>query len=114
MAQPDRSYQHDQARIAQALADIGFALPGSLVQRTTACGKTGCRCQADPPVLHGPYLSWIRPVAGKTVTRKLTAEQQARYQSWFDNARRLHQLVAQLHALSVAALEETEGWARRP
>ncbi|MGH8901092.1 MAG: DUF6788 family protein [Egibacteraceae bacterium] len=114
MSQPDVSHRQAQARVAQALANIGFALPGSLVRRVTACGKAGCRCQADPPVLHGPYLSWVRPVAGKTVTRKFTADQQARYQGWFDNARRLHQLVAELQALSVAALEETEGWARRP
>lgn len=110
MAQPEESRRQAQARIAEALAQIGFALPGSLVARTTACGKAGCRCQADPPVLHGPYLSWTRTVAGKTVTRKLTAGQQARYQAWFDNARRLRRLVVELEALSVAALEEAEGW----
>jgi uncharacterized protein DUF6788 len=109
MPQPGESQQQAQARIAEALGQIGFALPGSLVARTTACGKPGCRCQADPPVLHGPYLSWTRTVAGKTVTRKFTADQQARYQAWFDNARRLRKLVAELEALSVAAFEEAEG-----
>jgi hypothetical protein len=112
MAQPEQSRQQAQARIAEALAQIGFALPGSLIARTTACGKPGCRCQADPPVLHGPYLSWTRTVSAKTVTRKLTPDQQARYQAWFDNARRLRQLVAELEALSLAALEEAEGWNR--
>ena len=114
MAQPGESRRQAPARSAQALAQIGYALPGSLVARRTACGKAGCRCQADPPVLHGPYLSWTRTVAGKTVTRKLTADQQARYQAWFDNARRLRELVAQLEALSVAALEEAEGWNKSP
>ena len=47
------------------LAAIGYALPGSIVRRTTRCGRPGCRCQADPPVLHGPYLSWIRKSDGK-------------------------------------------------
>jgi hypothetical protein len=109
MPQPGESQHQAQARIAEALGQIGFALPGSLVARTTACGKPGCRRQADPPVLHGPYLSWTRTVASKTVTRKLTADQQARYQAWFDNARRLRKLVAELEALSVAAFEEAEG-----
>ncbi|WP_366526766.1 DUF6788 family protein, partial [Ferrimicrobium sp.] len=34
-----------QARIAAELGEIGFALPGSLVWRTTACGRSGCHCQ---------------------------------------------------------------------
>jgi hypothetical protein len=36
------------------------------------CGKTNCRCKAESPVPHGPYLHWTRTVAGKTVTRTLT------------------------------------------
>ena len=84
-------------------------LPGSLVWRTTACGKTGCHCQADPPVLHGPYLTWTRTVNGKTVTRKISEDQQDRYQAWFDNARKLRRLVTDLEALSLRAFEQAEG-----
>lgn len=76
----------------------------------TACGKAGCRCQGDPPVLHGPYLSWTRAVGGKTVTRKITVEQRGRYQEWFDNARRLHKLVTELETLSMQAIGKAEGW----
>jgi hypothetical protein len=100
--------------ILAELAQIGYALPGSIVQRSTACGRPGCRCQADPPVLHGPYLSWIRKTGGKPVTRKLTPEQEQRYRPWFDNARRLHQLVSELQALSVQAIEDAEGWPDTP
>jgi hypothetical protein len=103
MAQARARQRRTQAAIAAELAQIGFALPGSLVSRTTACGKPGCRCQGDPPVLHGPYLTWTRTVNGKTVTRKITEEQRIRYQAWFDNARRLRQLVADLEALSLEA-----------
>jgi hypothetical protein len=108
MAEPGGRQRRTQARLARDLAEIGFALPGSLVQRSTACGKTGCRCQGDPPELHGPYLTWTRAVAGKTVTRNITAEQQHRYQDWFDNARRLHQLVNELETLSLRAFEQAE------
>jgi len=98
-------------QIARELAQIQHALPGNLVRRTTACGKRGCRCQAEPPILHGPYLSWIRKVDGRTITRKLTPEQEQRYQPWFDNTRRLHDLVNELQALSVEAFDEAEGFA---
>lgn len=103
MAQARARQRQAQAAIAAELGQIGFALPGSLVSRTTACGKAGCRCQGDPPVLHGPYLTWTRTVNGKTVTRKITEEQRVRYQAWFDNARRLRRLVADLEALSLQA-----------
>ena len=49
------------------IAEAGYALPGSLVTRTTACGRPGCRCTADPPELHGPYTSWLRRSDGKVM-----------------------------------------------
>ena len=76
-----------------AFTDADYALPGSLARRYMRCGKTTCRCKADPPVLHGPYLHWTRTVAGKTQTQSLTEAQAQRYQLWFDNARRLRDLL---------------------
>lgn len=110
---PSSRYQADQAALAQALGEIGFALPGSLVARMTACGNPGCRCSGDPPQLHGPYLTWTRAVRGKTVTRNITEDQQRRYQVWFDNARRLHRLVRELESLSLAAFDDAEGQSGR-
>jgi hypothetical protein len=102
-------HQRELTRISTALAEIGFALPGSLVRRTTRCGKAGCRCQGDPPVPHGPYLSWTRAVHGKTITRAINPDQEQRYREWFDNHRKLRQLLSELEALSIRALEEAEG-----
>jgi hypothetical protein len=113
VAEPGAPQRRAQARIAALLGEVGFALPGSLVWRTTACGKVTCHCQGDPPVLHGPYLTWTRTVGGKTVTRKISEDQQARYQAWFDNARKLHQLVTDLEALSLRAFEQTERSSKR-
>jgi hypothetical protein len=73
-------------RPATDLAGLDYALPGTLARRYMRCGKPNCRCKADPPALHGPYLHWTRTVAGKTVTRTLTPDQAQRYQPWFDNA----------------------------
>jgi hypothetical protein len=91
------------------LIGSGYALPGTLASRFMRCGKTNCRCKAEPPTLHGPYLHWTRTVAGKTVTRTLTQEQAARYQPWFDNARRLRELLTDLEARSLRLFLDAEG-----
>jgi hypothetical protein len=119
MTQDESPHQARAREILAELAEIGHALPGSIVQRSTACGRPGCRCQADPPELHGPYLSWIRKTGGKPTTRKLTPEQEQRYRPWFNNNRRLQdlvaELVAELQAQSIQAIEAAEGWqTRRP
>lgn len=80
-------------------------LPGSVIRRFTRCGRAGCRCTADPPRPHGPYWSWTRKVANKTVTRYLSDEQWADYGPWFDNARRLRELAGELEAASLAAFD---------
>ena len=99
------------AAIQAALAQISFALPGSVVTRRTRCGKVNCACKADPPSLHGPYIQWTRTVNGKTVTRQLTPAQYLTYAPWFASARRLRALAAELEALSLKEMARAEGWA---
>ena len=94
--------------LAGALAEIDGLLPGSVVVRRMRCGKPNCACKADPPALHGPYIQWTRTVRGKTVTRLLTDEQLARYQPWFDNNRRLKDLIAMLEIASLQAIESAD------
>lgn len=110
MTTPGRDTRRAQQRIARQLAQIDYALPGSIVTRMMRCGTRGCRCKADPPQLHGPYLQWTRKLNGKTVTRLLTPEQLARYQPWLDNARWLRELVAELERLTIQTVEQAEGW----
>ncbi len=45
---------------------------------------------------------------GKTVTKFLTDEQLARYQPWFDNSRRLKDLVAKLEIVSLQAIQTAD------
>lgn len=104
------SAQRRRQAIATELADLDFALPGSVVERMMRCGNRGCRCRTDPPQLHGPYLQWTRKVDGKTVTRLLTAAQLERYQPWLDNADRLRDLTRELQELTVQAVDDAEGW----
>jgi len=103
---PDnRPWAATRRGLAAELSHIDGVLPGSIVVRHMRCGKPVCACKADPPALHGPYIQWTRTVDGKTVTRFLSGAQLTRYQSWFDNARRLKELVAKLEIASVHALE---------
>jgi hypothetical protein len=96
------------ARLAAEVADLDYALPGTLATRYLRCGKPTCRCKADPPTLHGPYLHWTRTVAGKTITRTLTPQQAQTYQPWFDNAHRLRDLLTDLHTRSLHAFHDAE------
>jgi hypothetical protein len=95
------------------IADIGFVLPGSVNVVMNRCGKPRCACHADPPRLHGPYTTWTRKIAGKTVTRRLTTEQAERYQPWFEDNRRLRELISQLEALSLQTAAHAEGWGEK-
>ena len=105
---PTLPFQATRTALAAELAEIDGLLPGSVAIRRMRCGKRRCACKDDPPTLHGPYIQWTRTIAGKTVTRYLTSEQLTRYQPWFDNARRLKELLAKLEIASVHALDQAE------
>jgi hypothetical protein len=109
---PTPAQQARAARIAREIAALGFALPGTLADRMTRCGHPGCRCHADAPRLHGPYHQWTREKDGKTATRILADDQLADYGPWFDNHRRLRELIAELEALSLAIADADPRWER--
>ncbi len=96
--------------LSSQIAKIDYILPGTINIVMNRCGKPRCACHSDPPRLHGPYITWTRKVSGKTVTRRLTAEQAERYRPWFENNRRLRALISELEALSLQAAEQAEGW----
>jgi len=99
---------------AELAAAAGPALPGTLLVRSYACGKSRCRCHASPPVLHGPYAEWTRKIGGKTVTRRLTSEELAAWQPLFDNARKIRELVAELQELTLQAIGADVSDSSRP
>jgi hypothetical protein len=105
--------QREEARqIAKELAKIARTadvLPGSITERLTRCGRTGCACQADPPRRHGPYWQWTRKVANKTVSKYLSKDQAQECQRWVDNDRRIRELVARLEAIGIDRLETDQG-----
>jgi hypothetical protein len=108
----------DQQARAQAIAaEIarlagGFALPGTLADRKTRCGRANCRCHADPPQLHGPYHQWTRKKNGKTATKILTDGQLADYAPWFSNHKRIRELLTELEELSLGITDNDPRWNR--
>ena len=98
-------YEQKYRTLVAELSEIGFISPGSLVVRTTSCGKSGCRCQADPPERHGPYYQWSRAVRGRTVSRRLDESEAELYRTWIANRRRLERVVAEMAEVSAAAGE---------
>ena len=111
----DPATKAEAERLAREIGEVarrGLALPGTLLERRTRCGRPGCRCGADPPVPHGPYWSWTRKVEGKTQTRYLSADQHADYEEWFDTAKRLRTLVSALESLGLQVAEADPRWDR--
>jgi hypothetical protein len=94
------------------LARVELSMPGSLVRRLGPCGKQNCACKADPPRLHGPYISWSRKVNGRTVTRLLSPEQAEDYGVFIDNDRRLRALVHEIELLTLGVVENDPRWQR--
>ncbi|MEE8346579.1 MAG: DUF6788 family protein [Dehalococcoidia bacterium] len=83
-----------------SLSDLGPWRRGTVLRRFVPCGNASCRCQADPPQLHGPYYEWTRKVKGKTVSVSLTREQARLLKEWIANARRLDKIVAEMQKIS--------------
>jgi hypothetical protein len=94
----------DEARyeaLKQAVANIAFIRRGSLVRRFMPCGKPGCRCQASPPQLHGPYFQWTRKVRGKTVTLRVNEVEAKLLRDWIKNGRQLDRLIGEMERVSL-------------
>jgi hypothetical protein len=77
-------------------------------RHTAALAGTG----GTAPRLHGPYRQWTRKKDGKTATRILSDDQFRRLRPWFDNHRRLRELVTELETLSLAIAEADSRWNR--
>jgi hypothetical protein len=101
LARLQRRYRALQRQVLE----LGFIASGSVVERFTVCGTPGCRCQTDPPTRHGPYFQYTRKINGKTITRRLTAEQARHYAEWIANRRRLDELITEMDHVSAQARE---------
>ena len=113
-SQPSPDERASQRALLADLGKIGFFRRGTLLSRFTRCGKPGCRCQADPPRLHGPYWQWTRKVKGKTVTVTLSESQAALLREWLENGRLYDRQLAELEQLSVQVTDRLLAAASAP
>ncbi|MHB8341502.1 MAG: DUF6788 family protein [Mycobacteriales bacterium] len=101
LAAAERRYRE----LARGLAEVGLIQGGSLVRRYTRCANPNCRCRAEPPHPHGPYWQWSAKVDGRTVTRRLSESEAARYEEWIANDRRLRRLITQMRRVAGEATQ---------
>jgi hypothetical protein len=109
-ARAERRAERARKKLIEFLAQDNHILPGSLVERAVRCGKANCRCHAEPPELHGPYLQWSYTRENKRFTRWLSTEQQERYRPRINAARQLRELVSDLERMEIQSVERAEGW----
>jgi len=105
MREPGTEDQKRYDLLKRSIGELGYFRYGSLTRRFMPCGKPGCRCQAVPPELHGPYYQWTRKVDGKTVTVRLTRSQARLLDTWIAQGRRLDRILAQMQRVSHRATD---------
>ena len=107
-----QKYRRRAAAHQRGLRSQTLLLRGSVFQRYQPCGKGGCRCQARPPALHGPYYAWTRKVRGKTITVWLPKEAGVILSEWVDESRQWDRLVTEMERVAVEAAEWVVSQAR--
>lgn len=101
--QPMTAFLAEIKQFKAALGEIGLVLRGSVTERYMPCGRPGCRCQATPPSLHGPYFQWTTKVEGKTRTVRLRPDEVPLYREWIANGRKLDQIIRNWEQTGLAA-----------
>jgi hypothetical protein len=96
--------RRDYEQLKGKLAEVGFICEGSLAELYTSCGNPNCRCR-NPEQRHGPYWQLTWKQTGKTVTRRLSAEEAELYRQWIANRRQLNAVIEQMQLLSRQASE---------
>lgn len=98
-------YERRYRELLEEITKLGFIRQGSLASRYNYCGKSNCRCHADPPQPHGPYFQWTAKVNGKTINRRLSAKEAELYAEWINNDRRLRALIDELRDVAEQATD---------
>lgn len=81
------------AEIKRELTRLGPLRPGSLSEQYNVCGTAGCRCKADPPEKHGPYLQISYTWKGRSRTEFVREAELAEVGRQLENYQRLRDLV---------------------
>lgn len=109
LSQPQLQRRLEQCRAdydaaKRRLDEVGFIGEGSLSEIYTCCRNQNCRC-ADPAQRHGPYWQLTWKESGKTVSRRLSAQEARLYGEWIANRRQLEAMVREMQGISRRAAE---------
>jgi len=97
--------------LARRLGRRGDLMKGSLVERWTRCGRTGCGCARGQK--HGPYLYVSVFREGRTRSVYVPQSLEGAVRRWVENARALERDVVEITWLNAALLRlEGEGKGR--
>ena len=88
-----RSLEAQIEKLKQEIVRLGDLRPGKLSQQYNVCGKTDCRCKADPPQKHGPYYQVSFTRKGKSSTQFVRQEDLAMVRQQLSNYQRLRELI---------------------
>lgn len=108
MLEPVDDDRRRRAILAE-MARLGPTLPGSISERMTRCNTEGCRCNAEPPRLHGPYITWSHRQGGRQVNQTISVDRAARLRPLIEADRKLHQLVRELEVLALSGIDDVFG-----
>ncbi len=95
--------QNKQKQIFSKFLDIGFIWQGTIIWRYLTCGRDGCSCMKDPSMRHGPYPYWTTKKSGKTISRKLSAEEAEILEPWIENRRIIENMLEEMKEISEEA-----------
>ena len=90
--------------LKRGLDQLEYFCKGTVLKRTTKCGKAYCACASDPTKRHGPYFELTYKVDAKTVNVRLAPEAAPLYQAASLQFRKLKVLLVRLEKLSQTIL----------
>ena len=92
----------ERARLAGRLGRGGEIMKGSLVMRSTRCGRSGCKCAQGEK--HGPYLYVSVFREGRTRSVYVPQHLEGEVRRWVESARALESDVAAITWLNAELL----------
>ena len=106
---PSRSRLRQRTKeLRRAINGMDYVASGTLHTRTKVCGRSNCRCAADPDARHGPYCEWSRRQDGRLVHSVITKQQAALLARAIDNYREVQRLLAIWERETAAELLSTQ------
>lgn len=93
-------YEERYRELTAQLAQTGYLYDGTVGRQWLSCGKENCACASDPARRHGPYAYWTTKLKGRTVSRRLSAEEANLLEAWVQNRRGLERIKDEMIGIS--------------